>query len=87
MPLIYSVDKGMACKEAKVYQKRILLLLGKKWDRPYSEMVDYVRMIMGMANIRSNMVLLRGAWAKRREVPELEDAAAYGDVRERHLEW
>ena len=42
MPLVYSAD-GMAGKEAKSFERRIASLLAAKWDRPYSEMVGYVR--------------------------------------------
>ena len=59
MPIIYSVD-GMACKEVNAYKKRIVSLLTKKWERPYSEMVGYVHGRMGIAIIRSNTMMLCG---------------------------
>ena len=74
MPLVYSVD-GMAGKEAKSFERRIASLLAVKWDRPYSEMVGYVRGRMGLAIIRHNTRLLRGSRLKYREVPDIEDAA------------
>ena len=77
----------MACKEAKAFKKRIASLLTTKWHRPYSEMVGYVRVCMGLAIIRSNMMLLRRALSKPWEVPELEDAVGYEAVRESHLAW
>ncbi len=40
--LVYSVD-GMPCKEAKAFERRIASLLAAKWERPYSEMVGFVR--------------------------------------------
>ena len=67
-PVVYSVD-GMACKEAKAFEKRIACLLAEKWDCPYSELVGYVRGRMGMALIRSNTVLLRGTRVHKRTVP------------------
>ena len=70
----------MACKEAKAFEKRIASLLATKWDRPYNEMVGYVRVCMGLAIIRSNMMLLRRARSKQWEVLDLEDAAGYEAV-------
>ena len=84
-PLVYSVD-GMACKEAKVFEKRIACLLAEKWDRPYSEMVGYVRGQIGMAVIRSNNVLLRGARVHKRTVPWLLDDAEYEAGRQQNAE-
>ena len=37
-PLVYSVD-GMACKEARAFEKRITSILTDKWNRPYSKLV------------------------------------------------
>ena len=37
-PLVYLVD-GLACKEAKAFERRVASLLATKWDRRYSEMV------------------------------------------------
>ena len=85
MPLVYSVD-GMAGKEAKSFERRIASLLAAKWDRPYSEMVGYVRGRMGLAIIRHNTRLLRGSRSKYREVLEIEDAAGYEAMREKHLD-
>ena len=62
-PLLYSVD-GMACKEARSFEKRIASLLADKWDRSYSELVGYVRGRMAMSILRSNNVCLRGAPGK-----------------------
>ena len=74
MPLVYSVD-GMACKEAKAFEKRVASLLASKWDRRYSEMVGFVRGRMSLAIIRSNTMLLRGAQAGRAWKPQIEDSA------------
>ena len=84
-PLVYSVD-GMACKEAKSFEKRIACFLEEKWDQPYSEMVGYVRGRMGMAIIWSNTVLLRGARVHKRTVPWVWDDAEYEAVREQNTE-
>ena len=85
MPLVYSVD-GIAGKEAKSFERRIASLLAVKWDCLYSEMVGYVRGRMGLAIIRHNTTLLRGSRSKYRELPEIEDAAGYEAVHEKHLD-
>ena len=59
-------------------------LLAEKWDRPYSEMVGYVRGRMGIAIIRSNMVLLRGDWVHKQTLPWVWDDAEYEAVREQN---
>ena len=50
----------MASKEARAAEKRLAGLLAKKWHRPYSEMVGYVKNRMSLAVVRSNTLLLRG---------------------------
>ena len=81
-PLIYSVD-GMACKEARAFEKRIASLLAEMWNRPYSELVGYVRGRMTMSILRSNTVCLRGARVRRRTVPWVANDAAYDATREK----
>ena len=76
MPVIYSVD-GMAGKEARAFEKRVASLLATKWERPYREMVGYVRGRMSLAVVRSNTMVLRGARSSRRFIPAVEDVAAY----------
>ena len=71
---------------ASPMRPRIASLLAVKWDRPYSEMVGYVRGRMGLAIIHHNTRLLRGSRSKYREVPEIEDVAGYEAVREKHLD-
>ena len=74
--LVYSVD-GLAGKEARAFERRVASLLGAKWDRPYSEMVNFVRTRMSIAIVRSNTLLLRGARSNGRALrPVIEDAAA-----------
>ena len=76
----------MSGKESKSFERRIASLVAVKWERPYSEMVGYVRGRMGLAIIRHNTQLLRGSQSKYREVLEIEDAAGYEAVREKNLE-
>ena len=74
--LIYSVD-GMACKEARAWEKRVASLLASKMDRPYSEMCGFVRSRMSLAIVCSNTLLLRGQRAHRALRPVLEDGASF----------
>ena len=85
VPLVYSVD-GMACKEARAYEKRVASLLATKWNRRYSEMVGFVRGWMSLAVIQSNTMLLRGARAGRAWKPEIEDGAGV-EALGRAAEW
>ena len=41
---------------------------------------------MGLAIIRHNKMMIHGSRCKYREVPELEEAAGYEAVQERHLD-
>ena len=84
-PLVYSVD-GMACKEAKAFDKRIASLLASKHDRPYSEMVGFVRSRMSLAIIRSNTLMLRGARQGSANRPEIDGSASFTAM-ERYSEW
>ena len=67
-PLVYSVD-GLACKEARSAERRLGALLASKWDRKYSDVVNFVRTRMSLAIVRSNTLLLRGerstSWRRR----------------------
>ena len=75
MPLVYSVD-GMACKEARAFEKRVASLISTKLDRQYSEMVGFVRGQLSLAVIWLNTMLLRGARSSQRFcMPEIGDSA------------
>ena len=87
VPLIYSVD-GMACKEAKAFERRVASLMASKWDRQYSEMVGFVRGRMSLAVIRANTMLLRGARTSRRFCrPVIEDGAGAAAVLGDDADW
>ena len=75
-PLTYSVD-GMACKEAKAFEKRVASLLATKLGRQYSKMMGFVRARMSLTVVRSNTLLLRGARGGRSMIPLLHDGAAF----------
>ena len=71
----------MACKEVRAFEKRIASLLADKWNRPYSELVGYIRGRMAMSILRSNTVCLRGARVRRWTVPCVADGVR-GDAGE-----
>ena len=78
-PLCYSVD-GMACKAARAAERRLASLLTTKWDRLYSEMVNFIRTWMSLAVVRSNIMLMRSekahSWNRRAPENGISAAAA-----------
>ena len=81
-PLVYSVD-GLACKEARAFERRIAGLLATKWDRRYSEMAGFVRARMSLAIVRSNTMLLRGSRIGRAARLVVDDGARFDAMQER----
>ena len=75
-PWAYYVD-GMTWKEAKAFEKRVVLLLAKKLGQQYSKMVGFVHTRMPLAVVHSNTLLLRGARGGRLMKPLLHDGAAF----------
>ena len=68
---------GLPGKKAKTAERRLAALLAVKWKREYSEVVNFVRVRMALAVVRSNTLLLRterdkGVWKRRAP----DDAAA-----------
>ena len=68
-PMVYSVD-GMPGNKAKTAERRLAALLAVKWKREYSDVVNFVRVRMALAIVRSNSLLLRterdkGVWKRR----------------------
>ena len=74
-PLVYSVD-GMAGREAKMAEKRVASNLANQWHRPYSQMVNYVRMRMRIALARSNSLLIRGSRDREPKRPFIQSGSA-----------
>ena len=58
VPLVYSVD-GLPGKRAKAAERRLAALLTAKWERQYSVVVNFVRVWMSLAVVRSNTLLMR----------------------------
>ena len=52
---------GIAGREAHNAEKRVGALLVAKWRKPYSTMVQYVRVRMSLAVVRANSLLIRGS--------------------------
>ena len=77
MPLCYSVD-GMPCEAARSAERRLASLLASKWERQYSEMVNFTRTRMSLSAVRSNTLLLRSerAHSWKRRAPEDGSASA-----------
>ena len=75
VPLAYSVD-GMAGIEARTFENRITSLLRARWGREYIDLEGFVRAKIAMAVVRSNTLLLRGAWLKRPKWTPFVDGAA-----------
>ena len=55
-PLVYSVDV-IPGRDDKAAEKQLAKLLSGKWNRPYSQMVHYVRVKMSVAVVCSNSLL------------------------------
>eukprot|EP00804_Cyclotella_cryptica_P009719 CCRYP_011265-RA/>CCRYP_011265-RA protein AED:0.45 eAED:0.45 QI:0/0/0/1/1/1/2/0/107 len=51
----------MPCEAARSAERRLASLLAVKWDRQYSEMVNFIRTRMSLSVVRSNTLLLRKA--------------------------
>ena len=80
-PMVYSVD-GMAGREAKNAEKRCAAYLAEKWERPYSQMVWYVRVRMSIMIVRANTLLLRGSRDRQSpRKPQISDRASSSDWR------
>ena len=80
MPLVYLVD-GLPGQRAKAAEKRLAALLASKWDRPYSDVMNFVRVRMSLAVVRSNTLLLRTERAKSKyqcRAPEGAEACMSG---------
>ena len=78
-PLVYSVE-GIPGRDAKGAEKRLASILAQKWNRPYSQMVHYVRVRMAIAVVRSNSLLCRGSRDRSYRIrPFIESGAAMYD--------
>ena len=86
-PLVYSAE-GMPGRETRAAEKRLASALSAKLERPYSEMVTWVRQRMCIANVRQATLLLRGSRVPRQYGgrAQARDGAAMLDLRS-NSEW
>jgi len=56
-PIVYSVDE-IPGRDAKAAKKQLTTILSGKWNRPYSQMVHYMRVRMCVAVVRLNSLLI-----------------------------
>ena len=51
--LVYLVD-GLPSQRAKAAERRLAAMLASKWDRPYLDVVNFVRVWMSLVVVPSN---------------------------------
>ena len=59
-PLVYCVN-GMAGRETRCAESRLAHHLARKWNRPKSQLVGFVRVRLALAIVRANTLLIRGS--------------------------
>ena len=78
--MVYSVD-SLPGRRAKAAEKRLSAMLVAKWERPYSDVMNFVRVRMSLSVVRSNTLLLRTERVKsqfQRRAPETVEACMSG---------
>ena len=73
-PFVQSVD-GLLQREASHFLKHLSASLACKWEKPFSEVVAYVRARLLFASVRSASLCLRGSRVKWRSSLGFEDGA------------
>ena len=73
-PFVQSVD-GLLQREASHFLKHLSASLACKWEKPFSEVVAYVRARLLFASVRSASLCLRGSRVKWRSGLGFEDGA------------
>ena len=72
-PLIFSVD-GMMARESKIFLRRLADRLASKWDKPYSIIMNWVKLRLNFAILRASNLCIRGTRSKWRSF-RYEDGA------------
>ena len=72
-PLIFSVD-GMMARESKIFLRRLADRLATKWDKPYSIIMNWVKLRLNFAILRASNLCIRGTRSKWRSF-RYEDGA------------
>ena len=63
VPLVYLVD-GLPDQQARAAERRLAAMLASKWDQPYSDTMNFVRVWMSLAVVRLGTLILRTERAK-----------------------
>ncbi len=78
-PLVNSVN-GIAGREAKNAEKRLMYHLSEKWHKPLPQMVYYVQIRMSIAVVHANSLLICGSRDRQRPChPVIFDQQAMKD--------
>ena len=78
--MVYSVN-GLPGQRAKAAKKRLAAMLAAKWDRPCSDVMNFVRVRMSLSIVRSNILLLRTERVRstfQRRAPDTVEACMSG---------
>ena len=59
-PLVLSASGGFA-SEATTFYRRLASMLANKWDKPYSQTLNWLRCTISFALLRSAIQCIRGA--------------------------
>ena len=72
-PLIFSVD-GLMARESKIFLSRLTDRLASKWEKPYSIIMNCVKLNLNFAILRASNLCIRGTRSKWRSF-RYEDGA------------
>ena len=75
-PFVLSVD-GLLQREASHFVKRLSASLASKWEKPFSDVLAFVRSRLLFALVHSASMCLRGSRVKWRSVLGFDDGAPF----------
>ena len=67
-PLIFSTSGGMG-RQAEVFYKRLVSMIAKKRDEPYSRVMGWIRCRISFSLLRSSIMCIRGSRSTIHNVP------------------
>ena len=73
-PFVLSVD-GLLQREASHFVKRLSASLASRWEKPFSDVLTFVRSRLLFASVRSASMCLRGSRVKWRNGLSFDDGA------------
>ena len=78
-PFVVSVD-GVLAPEAKAFVKRLCQRLAERWERPYSQIIQYVNVRLSLAILRATTFCIRDCRTPLHSMaqPIGDDGAALG---------